>query len=361
MRPVLLAFFAFSILFAQDDPFHQEAQQGPPSVPSLPNTVWVYAVFSNGTPASQVPVVLLLRSEKSDTIYRAITDYSGGFVLFVDRGSHQLDALIDFPSTSGIDFAATEDFAAPGKSNLTVIFYPAGSLAGRAASKDSPVPQATISVSCPSSAFNYSRINGGSKVLAGEAGEFLFKALPAGSCLVSAYHKGKAGSQEASIVAGETTMVSIEMGNKSSEDDLLLMAIVGLAAAFGLWLFLRGMGSMKASKQQEKKENKAPAKGKAAKKPGNRAPKQLTDAGIYDASSPKATAVLSTLSEREREIVLFLMRSGGRAKRSQIQHKLLIPKTSLLRNLRSLERKNIVKLHPFGRNLLAEINGQIFR
>ncbi|MEM4348556.1 MAG: hypothetical protein QXN37_03235 [Candidatus Anstonellaceae archaeon] len=61
------------------------------------------------------------------------------------------------------------------------------------------------------------------------------------------------------------------------------------------------------------------------------------------------------------EITLFLLKSGGRAKRSQIQHKLLIPKTSLLRNLRSLERKNIVKLVSFGRNLLAEINQHIFK
>jgi uncharacterized membrane protein len=83
--------------------------------------------------------------------------------------------------------------------------------------------------------------------------------------------------------------------------------------------------------------------------------------GGFDISNPKASAVLSTLSEREREIAVFLLKSGGRAKRSQVQHKLLIPKTSLLRLLRSLERKNIIKLTPFGRNLLAEIDQSLFR
>ena len=83
-------------------------------------------------------------------------------------------------------------------------------------------------------------------------------------------------------------------------------------------------------------------------------------ASAFDAKSDKARAVLGTLSEREADIVRFLMSSGGKAKRSTMQHKLLIPKTSLLRNLRALERKNIVKLIPFGRNMVAELQRSLF-
>ncbi|MEM4633627.1 MAG: hypothetical protein QW275_00555 [Candidatus Anstonellaceae archaeon] len=358
--------FAFAVLlflcysFAQNAsaPAQEHGQGIPPSVPDVRNILSIQAIFSNGTPASQVPIAILARANKSETIFRSITDSSGKFLLSLQNGDYQFDALIDLPSTTGVDFASTGEISVPNEGNLTIFFYPSGSLYGQAINSQSPVPLASAKVSCPSAAFDYSRINGGEFVRSDESGIFLFRALPVGSCIVSVYDSNLAGSSEVKILHGNVTYVIVDMKKKSKQEDFMFPLLIAAIGALVAWqLFLRNPHTLS--------QGKPPSQALAKKEKASNAPKanlqNASEGQKLDASNPKVSAVLATLSEREREIMLFLLKSGGRAKRSQIQHKLLIPKTSLLRNLRSLERKNIIYLTPFGRNLLAEINQSIFK
>lgn len=364
-------FFAFALALAL--PLVHSADEFPPEVPSGEGLVFCRAIFSNGTTAANAPLVLLARGNGSDTVYRLITDATGRFVLSLGKGRVELDSLLDMPATSGVDFAATAS-AGEASGNITLIFYPTGSLSGKTVSNLSPVPGASVRVACPSSSFDYSRINGGTEVTAGDAGDFLFRVLPVGTCVVSASSGPLAGSASAQVKAGEISSVTVELQKKALTEGqdwfpfaAGASALVLLLTIYLIYSYLRG----KKAKEQFSQAKPAPEKtmGEPASSYGMRKAKAAGQKSTYaeesesglDIGSPRAKAVLSTLSDREREIVRFLFKCGGRAKRSSIQHKLLIPKTSLLRNLRSLERKNIVKLTPFGRNLLAEIEEPLFK
>ncbi len=365
---LLIFFFIFLAL-----PVHyaavNESDLPPPIPPSQEGPLFASAVYSNGSPMGNSALVLLARSGKSDTVLRLITDENGRFLLSLDRGAYDIDALLDLPGTPGMDFASTSSFSGDGKSNLTLIFYPAGSLSGKVLQQGAPVPNARVRVSCPSKSFDYARINGMTEMDAGEAGDFLFRALPVGTCTVSASTASHAASADFEVAHGKSSTAVLEMKGKAVENDFFLLAAVaiGALAIAGLAIFFlreRLFGSsahvpvqyydINPSTQAPHPKKEEPPK-TAASVPGEK------EENKFALSNPKVKAILATLSDRERDILKFLLKSGGRAKRSSMQHKLLIPKTSLLRNLRSLERKNIVKLTPFGRNLLAEIAESLFR
>src|SRR3989344_271367 len=337
--------------------FAASADESPPAVPTGTGVLFGTALFSDGKAAANLPVVILVRSQGSETIYRLITDSGGGFVLSSGTGKYEIDALLANSSTATIGYAATAQADTSKEENVTLIFYPAGSVAGTVQSEGSPVSGANVKVACPSSGFDYARVNGGATVQAGGAGDFLFKALPAGTCIISASTDSLAGSAEAKVEHQKTVSVAVDMERKAVQGDILPAALGIIVIAIVLYAafqFLqKGKKETREAPHYGQVAEAAPAsqKKKAAKQ------KEEEDGGMSSKlSDPKVKAVLATLTDRESEIVKFLFKSNGRAKRSQLQHKLLIPKTSLLRNLRSLERKRIVKLTPFGRNLLAEID-----
>ena len=345
----------------------------PPAAPDVSSVIFARAVLSNGSAVSGLPLIILARGNDSSTVYRTITDSSGLVILSLQNGSYEIDALLDMPNTPGMDFASTAWFSVPSSGgNATLIFYPAGSLAGKVLSNNAPVPGARVSVSCPSSAFDYGRINGGVIVQAGDAGDFLFRALPAGTCVVSASTDGLAGSVSADVEAGRVMPVSVDVMRKASPPQpqtmdsavaiAIAIALLALAAiAFFAWNNAGRKGRPQPAVRRGGKRAGWKETGVKKRPAVQRPSRAISSESGLDAESPRAKAVLATLTEREREIVRFLFKSGGRAKRSQMQHGLLIPKTSLLRNLRSLERKNIVKLTPFGRNLLAEVERPLFQ
>jgi len=361
LQSALLLFF--SICLASPALFAAENETDlPPAAPSGEGPTVVRAIFSNGSAMQNSALVLLVRSGKYETIYRLMTDQRGQLLISLGAGQHEIDGLLDYPQTPGIDFASTASVRLESAANITLIFYPSGSLSGKVLSQGSPVPGARVKVSCPSNSFDYERINGASEVKSGEGGDFLFRALPAGACVVSASTDSLANSEEVQIAPGGATSSQIELHPKAGGIDLLLLlAALALAAVA---VYLAGKSAQFRSKPAESPAGSLPAEPRktAAKNAGSgKLAREGAGASASSLSDTKIKAVLSTLSPREADIVRFLIKSGGRAKRSKIQLQLLIPKTSLLRNLRSLERKNIVKLSPFGRNLLAEINEALFK
>ncbi|NYZ77939.1 hypothetical protein H0N96_00875, partial [Candidatus Micrarchaeota archaeon] len=68
----------------------------------------------------------------------------------------------------------------------------------------------------------------------------------------------------------------------------------------------------------------------------------------------KMRIALNALNERERSIAELLLANEGRMKQAKIARELLMPKTSLLRAVQSLEKRNIVKITPFGKHKMVE-------
>lgn len=355
---------AFLLLLCPALVLAADADASPPSVPQGAGPVAVRAVLANGSLPVGMPVTILASSGSSSATYRLITGREGGLLLQLGEGDYAIGAVLDDMASPGADYASSAMLSVPGERNLTITFYPAGSMAVAVMEGGRAVPGAEMHASCSSDWFDIEAVNGGGWH-SGEAGDFLFRALPAGTCVVSASTSSSAGSAQVAVEHGKLSNAQIEMKPKAfslPEAALLLgAAVIILAAAYFAIARMKPAQAPEAAQRPEepkrqagKKQREAPAQGKG------RAPAAPKAAGLYDSNGETARAVLGTLSEREAEIVRFLMACGGKAKRSAMQHKLLIPKTSLLRNLRALERKNIVKLIPFGRNLVAELNRSLF-
>jgi hypothetical protein len=336
--------------------------ESPPSAPQGGGPVAVKAMLSNGSAPTGMPVTITATAGGSTTTYRLITGREGNLLLQLGDGNYQLGAALDDMATPGVDYAASASLAVPSERNITLIFYPSGSVAASVLEKDSVVPGADMHVSCSSDWFDYPMMNSGAR--AGEAGDYLFRALPAGTCIISASTQTAAGSRQVKVEPGQLQSATVELSPKAMAvpDIMVAFAAIIVIAALAYALVSRMRPAHKEAGKQQKAA-RAPQDAKPssrAAKQEARAPQSAYAPSGMDAAGEKARAVLSTLSEREAEIVRFLMASGGKAKRSTMQHKLLIPKTSLLRNLRALERKNIVKLIPFGRNLVAELQRSLF-
>jgi uncharacterized membrane protein len=66
--------------------------------------------------------------------------------------------------------------------------------------------------------------------------------------------------------------------------------------------------------------------------------------------------VIDTLSEKEKAIILLLLRNGGSATQADIRYEVEIPKSSLTGIINALKRKNIIKKREYGRTNIIELS-----
>ncbi|HEX7575352.1 MAG TPA: hypothetical protein VF360_03160, partial [Candidatus Methanoperedens sp.] len=66
--------------------------------------------------------------------------------------------------------------------------------------------------------------------------------------------------------------------------------------------------------------------------------------------------VIETLSEKEKNIILLLLRNGGSATQADIRYQVEIPKSSLTGIINALNRKNIIKKREYGRTNIIELS-----
>jgi uncharacterized membrane protein len=66
--------------------------------------------------------------------------------------------------------------------------------------------------------------------------------------------------------------------------------------------------------------------------------------------------VIDTLSDKEKAIILLLLRNGGSATQADIRYEVEIPKSSLTGIINALKRKNIIKKRKYGRTNIIELS-----
>jgi uncharacterized membrane protein len=66
--------------------------------------------------------------------------------------------------------------------------------------------------------------------------------------------------------------------------------------------------------------------------------------------------VIDTLSDKEKGIILLLLRNGGSATQADIRYEVEIPKSSLTGIINALNRKNIIKKREYGRTNIIELS-----
>ncbi len=224
----------------------------------------------------------------------------------LEKGSWKIEIFGDDLSTAGKDYYTTYQMSVTGDIYQTVHLLPVGTLRGKVVDKlDNVVDNAVLDIECSS---NYGRSLPNST---DEFGSFSINYLGVGDCTIKAMKKNSVGFKTVSVKQGEISDITIELDQSLAERKVSVVPflIVGVIAIGASFFFF-------------KKRKKGLPK--------------------------KSEEIIETLDEREKHIVDFLISAGGNSTQAKIYHETGIPKTSLHRYLKKLERKNIIKIKDGG-------------
>ncbi|MCX9083703.1 MAG: hypothetical protein OIN87_02765 [Candidatus Methanoperedens sp.] len=137
----------------------------------------------------------------------------------------------------------------------------------------------------------------------------------------------------------------------SSESSILIVILFIIVAAFALYRYniqKRNTIPLKDEfndpiPERTSETNVIPIKAKTAEK-------------IEIRISGEMQKVIDTLSDKEKAIILLLIKNGGSATQADIRYKIDIPKSSLTGIINALNRKNIIKKREYGRTNIIELS-----
>ncbi len=232
----------------------------------------------------------------------------------------------DTLNTEGSDYyARVNDIS----NNTKAYLVPAGSVLGKVIdSKDNAVPAAKISFLCA----------GGYDLEDTYSDDFgNFKAvLPKGNCRISAANSGVSGYNDAVILQGQQTILSIKLQTKIASKSYLL-TFLAIALIIVIVLLVIVLKKNKAEQQVMQSHHK---------------PETLVehkeDTAIYKTVGKRAQDIMKTLSPKEKEIVELLLMHKSLSQ-ANISWKTGIPKTTLARLLDMLQHKKIIEISQEGK------------
>jgi len=325
----------------------------PPGIPQGDYIIRIYAqdlTTSEYLPNASVQVYTRATNSQDYTLVSARTRYDGMLITYLDKGSWRILADMDDPSTPGKDLVALNEINVTGDSNLTMAFQEAGSLSGDVRDEqNTTIDSADIHIDCVNSAYSPDELNDNPKV---SNGAFFVKYVPTGACRVTFTAEGVSKTYDINLKKGEDGHLSVVLARGAFFQDPLIIGI-----AIVVLLLLASAVYYITRRPNEKPSPEPPAQTaqplveerfKPAETPAAPPTQPL-------AKTKKVLDVMKTLNPREREIVELLLENEGRMKQSKICARLLIPKTTLSRTVRSLEARNIVVLKATGKTNMVEL------
>lgn len=332
-----------------------------PPLPPGDNEVFLY-LFDSSTGARILngTVAFSLAGEGGSIRELSMQIRNGSARVLLDSGKWSVVGDVDDLGTQGKDLASYSEITVAGDSNFTLYFIPVASANIQTVdSQGSVVPNAGVSLSCVKlDEGKVASMNGQQELRTDANGLLLVRYVPTGPCVVSASQDSSVGSQSINLLKGQFVSLKSTLGGSLRKNGLgLEIAVAAIAlVAIAAYAGLRHFGYDATFRRREGRETarEEAMHGEAAVEPRAATHEEKKSEGEEEffgkiAVTEKMRGVLKTLGEREKKIVRLLVKNGGAMKQAKIYNTLLIPKTSLVRTLRSLERKNILKLEPFGK------------
>lgn len=256
-------------------------------------------------------------------------DY-GEALLFLPKGVWKLEFFLDAEETPGIDYYGVKIVDAAEDSSVEVFLARAASIHGRVEDKEgSAVPGAIVSLDCVNSLYS------ADFQTSDEAGNYLFEFAPSGSCVITAISNGFKDSKKISIAQGSFDEVNFSLSSpvQSDADYSLFYALAAIAIAAILVYHFRNRLTPDMKKKAGKKKTPNLRKPNAARLK----------------TADELSLALKSLSGSEKKTIEWLIAKGGAGKQSALQRELLMPKASLSRAVKSLERKGLVHCERSGK------------
>jgi uncharacterized membrane protein len=218
------------------------------------------------------------------------------------------------------------------KDSLNILVFPVGYIQGSVVDKTGNlVPNAKLSFTCHSPiAINFPEKTD-------STGFFHINNMPVGECLIIASAGESVGKTTAKINKGEVSEIEIVLMQEVSKSSFVfvtfLLLLIGVLIVGGI-IFLIFRYNLTKKKVVKKEEIKLKEKDIPLEK---------------EKYSKKTLVLLETFSDKERKIVQFLLDSDNHSSQSKIRHATKIPRTSLSRTLKGLERKKIILIEKHGK------------
>ena len=274
-----------------------------------------------------------------------LTDANGSLTAYLDAGVWKFLAEADDYSTSGKDYASTGEINVSKDSSLIVYFQEVGSVTGEVVDEQNKlVSNAKLGIDCVK-ASDAQSLN--ERQLVSDAnGNFILRFVPTGACKITASLDSKTGFVDVSLQRGELKQTRVTLkntiGRGSETFNILLILLAILIVSTLAFIYFKRAEKPSVLKTRETKEKQTVAKTARAIEPK----------GLK--STDKMRIVLNALNERERSIAELLLANEGWMKQAKIARELLMPKTSLIRAVDSLEKRNIVRTTPLGKHKTVE-------
>jgi len=235
------------------------------------------------------------------------------------------EVLLDNSNTPALDYYGIKTISTD-TNKVEITVYPIGYLQGKIVDKEGNlIPKAKLSFSC------YSSIQLDFPEIADATGYFIVPKIPTGKCTIIAYTESAAGESAFEIKTGEVTNIEISIEKKIIQETsyvwLIILIIALSILGIGTYLIYKNNTPKQKFISTEKKEES-------------------------EVKLPKQTqALLTTLSDKEKAIVEFLMANENHASQAKIRHTTKLPRTTLARTLQMLERKKLVEVSREGKQV----------
>lgn len=316
----------------------------PPLPPSGEHLLALTHLQVGGSTLANKTVFLIFRNSLGQEQYSsALISPDATTRTELEAGDWMVRSGVVDSSTGAKSFAAqlplhfTQDF------NASLYYIPVGSL--KLLVEDSgghAVPQATVNASCLNQFYSFGALNG--PVTQTDESGSIVVSVPSGVCVFTAFKGGEAGSKSVTIPQGAYIEQTLAL-SPVAQDGLPywlpgVLALALLAAGF----FLIRRSSSK------------PPSSPPAMHPMEHSPPAPSHSPVDSktSASKEYSAVYRTLSEHEKAVMDALV-SSGKMKQSKLFATLLIPKTSLIRTINTLQTKGLVSAQPWGNTRMVEL------
>jgi len=368
----------------------------PPSLPEVsastlqPSIVYLeLREYETKELIADIHVSLTIHNLQSNESYTTLkyVNQSGLLKLTLPTSQYVMKLEVDDISTPGKDYVLEQDFDVRSEQSFTLFLYPVGSIRGSVSDAEGNVIEdALIKFSCVSSYGDFS----GRKT--DSFGTFSALWLPVGQCKLYATSNENVGSALVDVIKGSIQDVDIKLkqkviGTSSYFAWYFAGLVVILMVAFIIIVLYpkrKPITSMNQSTGMYPNQilPSTPALSSSSSSPpfkqtqsfgqpdrdqneqyspsrmGSGASQPVLDSSIGQGAplqSSRILDILPTLSDKERDIVEYLLHNGYTCTQSTLKYKLGIPKTSLVRILQSLEIKKIIYIEKVGKLRKIEI------
>ncbi|RMF54684.1 hypothetical protein D6745_04505 [Candidatus Woesearchaeota archaeon] len=289
--------------------------------------------ISTGNTINNIHVIISIEDHLTAEEFKTIkyVGEDGLLPLSLENGTYTLTLKVDKLGTPGNDYINSFDVEVEGRFYDTIFMLPVGSVRGIVYDQNgNAVSSANIQFDC-STAYGETH-----PIITDSFGSFSGSWLPVGSCKISAAYNGNVGYQFVNITHGSLKDIEIVLSKSlvtqvNNSFWYIVYVVLGLLILYGAHF--------------------------AVSKKRKRIDEEVKDIEDEKKLSKRSEDILKTLSDRERDIVHFLLESNNQSTQAKVRYSTGIPKTSLSRILDSLAAKKVVSIEKIGKMKKIRLTG----